>query len=125
MDVERFSLDASNPRALLARLARELAECNPGDRYAELYELIASEAEDFTPQPLPRGVRRCAPKSCYHAAFTLASRRDDLDYVEGFAIGALSLPIQHAWCADAEGHVIDRVWGEPGHAYLGFRIPLE
>jgi hypothetical protein len=48
---------------------------------------------------------RGAPKCCFHNALTLVLRKPGLTYVEG--ILNIGLPIEHAWCTDGAGRVID------------------
>lgn len=56
--------------------------------------------------------RRCRWRgtqgACYANAQYLASRRKGLRYAEGFATSVI--PVEHAWCVDAEGRVIDPTW---------------
>jgi hypothetical protein len=47
---------------------------------------------------------RATPQQCYRNAFKLASK--GLVYVEGWCHMGL-IPIEHAWCIDQKGHVID------------------
>lgn len=50
--------------------------------------------------------RRMLKKECYRNAGMMALRRDDLTYVEGYAMCG-PIPIEHAWLADEDGNVID------------------
>lgn len=84
----------------------------------------------YQPQELPADVRRMPIKRCFDNAFRLAERRPDLCYVEGYAFSLL--PVEHGWCVDEAGHVIDPTWASRsgrhrmgiGEAYLGIVIPL-
>ena len=45
-----------------------------------------------------------------------------LTYCEGYAIpdiGSIVHEMDHAWCVDADGRVIDNSWRKPGLAYFG------
>lgn len=50
--------------------------------------------------------RRGQPKQCYANATHLALDNEALVYVEG-NISMMGIPIEHAWCVDADGVVID------------------
>ena len=45
------------------------------------------------------------PKQCYMNAFKLMET-DNLTYVEGYCHTGI-LPIEHTWCVDSKGNVID------------------
>lgn len=64
------------------------------------------------------------PKMCYVNAYLLADRHPErFSYVEGYAIAII--PVQHAWCMDRQGHVIDPTphWGK-GKDYFGIEFSL-
>jgi hypothetical protein len=72
----------------------------------------------FTPQPLPKGFFKGEPQQCFrNCALHVIEGRDDLVYVEGYALSII--PIHHAWLVDAEGNVYDPTWRAPGHEYIG------
>lgn len=64
--------------------------------------------------------KRGLPKKCYQNAFELATNNPDLTYCEGRAVGAM-FPVEHAWCIDAQGRVVDNTWidGDAQQAYFG------
>lgn len=73
----------------------------------------------FKAAPLPASIERGEMRMCYQNASLLAMYRDDLTYVEGFAHCGL-IPVEHAWCVDAQGNVIDPTWDNPEECqYLG------
>lgn len=74
----------------------------------------------WTPSPwrLELG-RRGRMGQCYGNAFLLAQRNPSLLYVEGVA-GEYRL--DHAWCIDAAGLVLDPTWRETEGQYFG--VPL-
>lgn len=49
-------------------------------------------------------------KACYANAQYLARTRKGLRYAEGFATGVV--PVEHAWCVDEKGRVVDPTWDE-------------
>ncbi|ULJ72584.1 hypothetical protein [Rhizobium gallicum] len=52
-------------------------------------------------------------KQCFCNATAFALVRDDVTYVEGFALDpALPIPMEHAWLIDAIGQVIDPTWDD-------------
>lgn len=117
--------------SLLIREMRERAGRVPqGHRDAwvhrSLEELLLEHGRLFVPAPLGNGYRRLPERQCYANAFLMASVREELTYVEGYAVCDFGdgdwLPLQHAWCVTADGTVVDPTWPTPGVAYLG--IPL-
>lgn len=85
----------------------------------------------FAPRvDLPKGVRRGPPQQCYANAYRLARRRPDVyTYVEGMAFRLI--PVEHAWCVDREGRMVDPTWRPLGASFDGaddrreyFGIPL-
>jgi hypothetical protein len=70
---------------------------------------------------------RWPARQCYQNAFNAArrDRRGRLRYVEGIAMGII--PVHHAWCVDAQDHVIDPTWPEAarGRAYFGCVFEIE
>jgi hypothetical protein len=49
---------------------------------------------------------RAEPKACFRNAAILAFKLPHLTYVEG-KVGVFGVPIEHAWCIDEEGVVVD------------------
>lgn len=74
------------------------------------------------PAPLPSNIRKGKMGHCYSTAGELAlSNTDELIYVEGYAMGIF--PLQHAWCINAAGEVIDPTWDTPDNcAYFGIPV---
>lgn len=91
----------------------------------KLYRVVMEQGRFWTPAPKPDNVKAGTPKQCFDNAYKLASRRSDLRYVEGWALGII--PVHHAWCVDAEGNVIDNTWrshGFMGASYFGMVVGL-
>jgi hypothetical protein len=71
--------------------------------------------------------RRAEPKACFQNATLLMLEQPDLTYVEG-KVSVYGLPIDHAWCVDQNGLVIDpTLVGDSDLSRLGgyFGIPFE
>ena len=99
--IERSSMDLANPHALVLKLGRS-----------------------FTPQRRPKGIRRGRKKRCYENAFEVMVEHETLTYCEGFVLTeGLRIPVEHAWCIDEEGNVVDNTLPDPGTAYFG--IPFD
>ena len=97
-----------------------------GWRYAGPADLLLQTGTVWTPAPLPADIRPGIPRVCFENAYRLARRsRGALRYVEGYALGYL-LPVEHAWCVDAEGRVVDNTWTDDrlGQVYLGVVVDL-
>lgn len=69
--------------------------------------------------------RRMQPKACFRNAAVYAERHGML-YEEGYALSGrlaacgIVLPVEHAWCVDANGMAVDPTWEEPETSlYLG------
>jgi hypothetical protein len=91
------------------------------DEYAGPMHFLLAEGRAFEPARLKPGIRRGQPRECFQNALNLAHRHPDLFYCEGF--GLKSVIIDHAWCVDQHGRVVDPTWGdEPARAYWG--VPL-
>ena len=71
--------------------------------------------------PRPADVPKEEKQMCFGNALHLALKRNWL-YVEGYAESVM--PLQHAWCIDDEGRVVDPTWEDAeDRAYLG--IPMD
>ncbi|MGO4112464.1 hypothetical protein ACC786_14375 [Rhizobium ruizarguesonis] len=70
-----------------------------------------------TPAWLVRGPKR----NCFGNARGYALTRDDVLYVEGYALDRqLGIPLAHAWLIDEFGTVIDPTWDDPEeNSYFG------
>ncbi len=126
------ALESPTPEAtrrfleVLADASRKLP-ASAGRPYAGKVEFILKHGRAFEWRPLPRGVRRGAMRHCWENAYRLAVRKPDLfTYVEGYAINtSLALgPVEHAWCIDGKGLVVDPTW-EEGADYFGVPFRAE
>jgi hypothetical protein len=75
--------------------------------------LILSLGRQWTAQERPADVHLGPQRQCFQNAGLLALERDDLTYVEGYAYPAGLFPVNHAWCVDAQGRVIDNTLRQP------------
>lgn len=66
-----------------------------------------------------------APQLCYANSLAFAMAGEELEYVEGFAVAAGGLIVQHAWNVTAEGGLLDSTWLNTGHAYFGVRFSAD
>lgn len=93
---------------------------NQGWKYLGFEELLLDCGTVMEAKPMPKTIKRGLPKSCYWNSQRLAFKRNDLIYVEGYAIAeGISIAIAHAWLMTPEGYAIDPTWDEPGTVYLG------
>lgn len=121
-----------NVEELLVQMLREQVAAQPKFVrratwvYGSLSELLLEKGRFFTPAELPDSVGRLPARACYANAFAVATARSELTYVEGYAVceavAENLLHINHAWCVDSGGTVVDPTWPTPGLAYLG--LPL-
>jgi hypothetical protein len=87
-----------------------------------LYYHYLEHGRFFRPQPLPRGFRRGKKNQCYANAFDLAVRTAGLTYCEGFilfSLGSRAAEVEHGWCVDADGRVLELTLREVGLSYFG------
>jgi hypothetical protein len=108
----------------------ERASRREGWRYGS-YERFVLENGRSWPLPTsgkarPKGLRKMPNRQCYENALhvCLEHEFDDVawQYVEGYAQSLM--PVQHAWCIDSEGRVVDPTWPDLGAEYYGIAISL-
>lgn len=88
--------DAAAPgvRAYLETLHRLRVHAEPPAarpprwRYATIEELLLTHGRAWTAAPLPPEIQWGPIKQCFRNALTLARRRPDLTYAEGYAAGS-------------------------------------
>ena len=59
-------------------------------------------------------------RECYRNAARLALAQSQLVYCEGYAVA--HFPVEHAWCVDVSGQVIEPTWPHLGGEYFGVPI---
>lgn len=92
-----------------------------GYKYSSSEDLVLKQGKFFVPEKRPDDIELGSKKECFANASKLALERNDLTYVEGYAMisDRLPLAIAHAWCVDKKGRVIDNTWENPGVSYFG------
>ena len=85
----------------------------------------------FAQQPFPARYSKWkgGMHDCQRNAFLLAASCPELDYAEGYALPAAEvgdLPMEHAWCVDAGGNVVDPTWTGRliGREYCGLALDM-
>ena len=97
-------------------------------RYRSHEEFVVKFGRTYTPRPFPAKYRKWEgePQACLYNAADLALAFPDLEYAEGFALHAdprIDYPVEHAWCVDPKGNVIDPTWHEKvGREYFGVAL---
>ncbi|MFI9162474.1 hypothetical protein [Kitasatospora aureofaciens] len=89
--------------------------------------VVLAQGRLFTPAPWPRSgaPRRGASGRCHRNALRVARLLSGV-YVEGYALTAEGTARAHAWCATADGTVLDPAWpGGEARAYLGVPMATE
>jgi hypothetical protein len=121
------STPAEAERWLVDQLRRDaqMQGERPGFAHAGMSSLLLAYGRLFTPAPLPDSIPPGEPGRCYVEAVSWAwASEGELVYVEGLAWD-LVYPVEHAWCATADGTARDLTWPRPGLAYLGIPVHAE
>lgn len=63
------------------------------------------------------------PQQCYRNA-THAATRPGWTYWEGYAWPEDLIPVNHAWCTDGDGQLVEVTWQEAAPAYWGVSFTL-
>jgi hypothetical protein len=80
-------------------------------------------------RPLPKGIKAGGDRYCYKYATDIALKECGYVYCEGFAFNGV-LPVEHAWCVDGYGKVMDPTWDrlnrrQPVVEYFGVAVKTE
>lgn len=91
--------------------------------YKSIDGAILAMGQPWAPAPLPAHVELGEMSECFENAFHLAVENPtEFTYVEGYASNII--PVNHAWCVDAGGRVVDPTWDDAAECqYYGVRIP--
>lgn len=97
----------------------------PGFAYKSPHHFVAQHGAWYEFQPLPRTIRRGAPRICFANAIMTAVKHG-LRYVEGYALSPVGiLPIHHGWVASrTPGRLYEVTWPTPGLAYFGVEFSI-
>lgn len=93
----------------------------------DLHTLVIERGRFFTPQHRPKTYRKGKAKNCFGNSFRLATTTG-LAYCEGFVLvdlGGICTRIEHGWCADDEGRVVEVTLEEPALSYFGVTYTFE
>ncbi len=110
----------------LRKYLTQITEHFEDKRMLVLERFVLCHGRDYTAQELPDEFVRMEQGQCFKNAAIMAMDDDALTYVEGFGLKPSLIPLYHAWCATADGMVIENTWEyEPGTEYIGVPIPLK
>lgn len=94
--------------------------------YTSQEDFVKQNGQFFTGQKYPKKYSkgRGEKKLCYTNAFNLVQRFPELIYVEGFGMSKnVPFPIQHAFCVNSEGSVVDPTWDNQEESiYFGVKF---
>lgn len=117
---------AAREEFMIELLERMVRPCTPNrSKRKSTTDLLLSEGRFWVAQARPIGVSRAEAGMCFRNATHLAwADPGGLTYCEGYAFPEdLDIPIEHAWCVDQSGHVVDNTWSSP-ESSVYFGVPL-
>ncbi len=85
-----------------------LASMQTGMKVITPAQYVLKHGQQCGKRVFPKALRKQKDGMCYMNAYRLAERDSSLRYVEGYA--ASVIPMEHAWCVDKDGQVIDPTW---------------
>ena len=87
--------------------------------YGSQADFLLRHGRAYAWHPFPPRLAHGIPRQCYRNAARLALRSGRYTYVEGCAVASrLGITLEHAWCIDRAGRVVDPTW-EEGRDYFG------
>lgn len=90
-------------------------------KYSSYEALVLDQGRLWGPEV---EVRVSGPiKECFTNAWHDANNHGWL-YIEGYADSGI-IPVQHAWCVDENGTVIETTWEKAGQEYLGVALDTD
>lgn len=127
MDIEisETAEGVTNFLKALATMTESIHELPDGWSYVSYERFVLERGVWHEAAPLPDEIRRGELGNCFANALRLANSHRHLTYVEGYASSEF-MPVQHAWCVDVDGTVIDPTWDDPqDRVYLGVEIDTD
>lgn len=85
-----------------------LASFQPPNEMITPSQWVLGHGQQWGGRVFPKGIKKAKSGQCFKNAFHLADRDSSLRYVEGWAMSVI--PMEHAWCVDKYGNVIDNTW---------------
>jgi hypothetical protein len=115
--------DDPDHAAHLVRQVTERAEAAEREgRTSDVERFVLAHGRSYG-RVAPGRTTLMARNTCHQNAASLAES-SGLTYVEGYALVAVPnlCALDHAWCVDADGRVVEPTWREPGLTYFGVRF---
>ncbi|ALG75738.1 hypothetical protein AL072_32910 [Azospirillum thiophilum] len=86
---------------------------------------LLNHGQSWAPVPLPTSIMHGALSDCFTNAWKTVQTQPDLRYVEGYGYDPdIGFPIEHAWCIDSAGRVLDLTWRDATRCrYFGAIFP--
>ena len=98
---------------------------SPATPYLSIEDFVLQHGREYNPAPYAEKVSSGEMGQCFKNAYQLLISDEKLRYAEGFAWDVdVLLPLQHAWCVDVDGNVIDPTW-DNGESYYGVVFELQ
>jgi len=111
-------MDGSEARAAITDYISQVSSIK-GVRSAEV--VLSEVGQFYTVDPSIK-IKKMPNRECYRNAYKLSQLNNDLQYVEGIAIGII--PTKHAWCVTLDGKVVDPTW-PPKYRIAYFGVPID
>jgi hypothetical protein len=79
-----------------------------------IYDLVLEHGRFFQPSPRPKKYKPGDRHQCYGNSLDLVIAQDELSYCEGYVVvKGVSIPMDHVWCATADGILVDVTLRKP------------
>lgn len=88
------------------------------------YEFMMAHGRDYRFNKKSFKGKRGEPKNCYGNSTMLAAMNPDLTYVEG-KVTIHGVPLDHAWCVNEKGRVVDPTIINKGQVGEYFGVPFK
>ena len=89
--------------------------------FMSIQEFVLKHGKHFEARNTTEDVPSDTPQQCFKNALELAWSSDEYTYCEGF-ISVHGVPLQHAWCINNKGKVVDPTIKRPGKDYEYFGV---